>query len=910
MGDALIKGGVIPGAPVQLMLHSGTEPACLSDDQGETPPKKAPDFGNSGPDGRPMPPEARLVQARYGLISPYWWMMAMVMAGAPVLAGLAGRSMPEAGVAGLIGSAALLTLLSRWVIMIDRQLGIERQRCSAMLWACVIVPMACFGAGLILWAKTGGLDWRLALGVLVLATGVGSVIQSGRRFSLLSVHLAGWAPVALIEASSLALGLLMASLPLIMFVSHVQARLEREALAKAESRTRASRKAEDILREFEETGQGWFWETDRRGNLVHASAVIGRILDHPVDALTGTPFTALFEPAEDGQEAERTLAFYLSTRCSFQELAVRAAVGQGQDERWWSISGRPVYDGFGNFIGFRGSGHDLTEKRRSQEKAAHLARYDSLTGLFNRFQMSQTLARILEERRDADRVCAILLLDLDRFKQVNDTLGHPAGDTLLKQVAQRLQRVVQDMGQVGRLGGDEFEVILPGELPRTEIANLAARIIDTVSEPYSIEGHRVSIGTSVGIAMAPDDGTTRDALVRNADLALYAAKDSGRGRYFFYADDLHHEAEERRQLEHDLRDALQHGGLQLYYQPIIHTASEKVNGFEALMRWDHPVRGPLSPVKFIPIAEDVGLILQLGEWALRQACADLARWPESVRVAVNVSPLQFASPDLPRIVERAITDAGVRAKRLELEITESVFLNDDADTDAMFSALKKLGVRLALDDFGTGYSSLGNLKKAPFDKIKIDQSFVRGATQPGSRNGAIIASITSLADALGMETTAEGVETLDELDLVRELGCSHVQGHIYDKPMSAEAVLASLMTGLVAVAQGPRSARSQRKTMLRKVIIEYDEELYNGTVRNISTTGALIDGVWNMVVGTRVNIALSGRLAVRATVRWSESNRIGVAFDYPILHQDALQGADVKGQALSRPGSKRLRATG
>src|SRR6185369_8455669 len=347
------------------------------------------------------------------------------------------------------------------------------------------------------------------------------------------------------------------------------------------------------------------------------------------------------------------------------------------------------------------------------------------------------------------------------------------------------ERVVESPGRVGRLGGDEFQVIIPGRSTRNALAHRAERIIMALAEPYQIDGNRVMIGASLGIAIAPDDGVTSEAIIRNADLALYAAKDGGRGRHHFYAPDLHTDAQERRQLEQDLRDALASGGLQLSYQPVVHTASEKIAGFEALLRWKHPTRGWLSPAKFVPIAEEAGIIAQIGEWALRTACADLARWPESVRVAVNVSPLQFANPALPAIVTSALASAGVAPERLELEITESVFLNDDEGTDAMFAAIKRLGVRLALDDFGTGYSSLGYLKKAPFDKIKIDQSFVRGACEKGSCNGAIIAAIVRLAEALGMETTAEGVETLDELDLVRSLGCSHVQGYIYDKPLSA-----------------------------------------------------------------------------------------------------------------------------
>jgi diguanylate cyclase (GGDEF)-like protein len=552
------------------------------------------------------------------------------------------------------------------------------------------------------------------------------------------------------------------------------------------------------------------------------------------------------------------------------------------EERWWSISGRPIHDQFNNFVGFRGSGSDLTERRRSQEHASRLAHYDSLTGLANRFQMSQTLEKILNAQREEQRSCAVFLLDLDRFKQVNDTLGHPAGDALLKQVAQRLERTVDDAGRVGRLGGDEFEVILPGARRHEDLAQLASRIIESLSQPYSIEGQRVVIGASVGIARAPGDGVTSEALIRNADLALYAAKDAGRGRYHFYDPSLHSDAEERHQLEQDLRDAIADGGFELYYQPVVHTTTEKITGFEALLRWNHPRLGPLSPAKFVPIAEDAGLIAQIGEWALRTACKDLARWPETVRAAVNVSALQFANPALPAIVTSALAEAQVMPARLELEITESVFLNDDCATEAMFAALKRVGVRLALDDFGTGYSSLGYLKKAPFDKIKIDQSFVRGATVDGSRNGAIISSIVSLAEALGMETTAEGVETLDELDLVRLLGCSHIQGYIYEKPLSAQAAGERLACGLAAIASGPRSARAPRQKMLRKVMLEHAGEKYNGTIRNISTTGAMVEGLWNVPPETVFSLHMAKDYVISATARWSKDDRMGVEFEQPL----------------------------
>ncbi|MCB2052066.1 MAG: EAL domain-containing protein, partial [Novosphingobium sp.] len=566
----------------------------------------------------------------------------------------------------------------------------------------------------------------------------------------------------------------------------------------------------------------------------------------------------------------------LTSKSAFKELGVRAGI-MGE-VRWWSISGRPVYASTGEFVGFRGSGHDLTEKRRSQEEASRLAHYDSLTDLANRFQMAKTLEDVLNASNEAERDCAVFLLDLDRFKQVNDTMGHPAGDALLQQVSKRLTRVVGDEGLVGRLGGDEFKVVLPGVTDRDHLANLAHRIIESLSQPYSIEGDRVVIGASVGISVAPDDGTTSEALIRNADLALYAAKDGGRGRFHFYASDLHQVAEERREMEQDLRDAIQTGALELHYQPVVALDTQTISGFEALMRWEHPKYGMQSPARFVEIAEDAGLITPMGEWALRTACAQLAKWPESVRVAVNVSPLQFSHAQLPAIVTSALAQSGVAPHRLELEITESVFLRDDFNTDAVFAALKAIGVRLALDDFGTGYSSLGYLKKAPFDKIKIDQSFVRGATQAGSRNGAIIASITSLAKSLGMETTAEGVETLDELELVRSLGCSHVQGYVFNQALPAATVSEQLSHGLTIEAKGFHKWRPERQSMLRKVALEHAGEIYMATIRNMGPGGALVEGLWNVPPGTIFNIALSETEIVKATTIWHCDNRMGVAF--------------------------------
>ena len=788
---------------------------------------------------------------------------------------------------GALPGPAIMALLAGSIgidLVVDRLAKLEGSdianipRRFAVLVAGVVLPMALFGASLARWSIVEErVAWTDAVAAISLVLLAASIIAGKRTATLLAVQVGVWSGFACVASGWAGVSTLLLSLPVAGAVFVRQVAIEREAAQAAAAAGRVHTRAQDILTDYEETGQGWFWETDRRGMLTYLSRPVAAVVGRQVDALIGRPLSELFDQAAQSSDGERTLSFALSARSSFSELGMRAAVLDGEP-RWWSITGRPIYDEFQNFQGFRGSGTDLTERRRSQEQASRLAHYDSLTGLSNRFLQSQTLEKILAAPQMQHRDCTVLLLDLDRFKQVNDTMGHPAGDALLKQVAQRLERAIGATGRVGRLGGDEFQVILPGRIERDQLAILAGEAIEALSQPYSIDGMRVSIGVSVGIAIAPDDGLTSEALIRNADLALYAAKDAGRGRFHFYASDLHSDAEERRQMEQDLRDAIASGGLELHYQPVVQTSTERITGFEALLRWEHPQKGWISPGKFIPLAEDTGLITPIGEWALRTACHELAQWPDDVRVAVNVSPLQFANPSLPTIVTQALAQAGVQPHRLELEITESVFLNDDEQTDAMFRSLKAVGVRLALDDFGTGYSSLGYLKKAPFDKIKIDQSFVRGATIEGSRNGAIIASIVSLAEALGMETTAEGVETFDELDLVRALGCSHVQGYIYERALSGANAIARLQQGIHAIANGPRAARSSRQSMLRKVQVEHGDHFYPATIRNISRTGALVEGLWNVPKDTIFRIRLSAELMITATARWSQADRMGVEF--------------------------------
>ena len=637
-----------------------------------------------------------------------------------------------------------------------------------------------------------------------------------------------------------------------------------------------------LLRNYEESGQGWFWSADAKGRLTYITDSVARLMGRTGRALLGTAFTDLFLPADSQGERQRTLPFLLTKQSKFHELPLRSAF-EG-DDRWWAISGRPQFDGSGKFTGYRGSGTDITEQRRSAEDASRLALYDSLTGLANRFNISKKLDATLAAFAQQQRSCAIMLIDLDRFKQVNDTLGHPAGDALLKQVAQRLLKLVGDREMVSRLGGDEFQIILPDIEDRGKLGDMATDIIASLSQPYSVEGSRCIIGASVGVAIAPFDGQGSDDLVRNADLALYAAKGNGRGRFSFYSSDLHQAAEQRRALEEDLRDALTRGEMELCYQPVVQSKSNMVTGVEALIRWTHPERGPISPALFIPIAEEANMIWQLGEWVLSKACEDASRWPGEMRVAVNVSPIQFANPDLPKVVAGALAATGLSPDRLELEITESVFLGDSAETNRMFKALKELGVRLALDDFGTGYSSLGYLQSAPFDKIKIDQSFVRDATVPGSRNGAIIAAIVALAEALEMETTAEGIESLDQLDLIRGLNVSHVQGYVYSKPVPQAELLDHAEAGSWTIKpSGPARQRNDRFSLFRKVGAIHDNHRYAVVIRNLSTTGALIEGILDVPVGTRFVIDFGEGQLVTATVRRSAKHQQGIEFEQTMV---------------------------
>ncbi len=640
-----------------------------------------------------------------------------------------------------------------------------------------------------------------------------------------------------------------------------------------------ARKALNFVDEFENSGRGWFWETDPLGTLSYVSRQLAEDFQCEPHALLGRQFTDLLSVDTHGSaatEERKTLGFHLSARFPFSDVVVRPASDQ---DVHWSLSGNPIFDNRGRFLGFRGIGTDLTEQRRSEQEISRLARFDSLTALPNRAMMRQTLDEALRNSTHRRKGCGLFLIDLDRFKNVNDTLGHPIGDALLRQVADRLKSVMGNHGQVGRLGGDEFQAVLPGTVDIGLLESLARTLIEQVSRPYVIEGHKVMIGASVGIAIGDPGKSSADALVRNADLALYAAKDAGRGKHCFYQPSMHSEAAERQLLENDLRQAIERGELSVAYQPIVRTAGEEISGFEALVRWTHPSRGPISPDKFVPLAEEAGLIGKIGEWVLERALEEAATWPDQVRVAVNLSPLQFNDPGIVATVARILSETGVRAERLELEITEGVFLADGDTTDETFAKLKNLGVRLALDDFGTGYSSLGYLKKAPFDKIKIDQSFVRGAasTTSTNRNAAIIRAIVTLAETLGMDTCAEGVETHDDLQLIRELGVSMVQGYIFGRPGDAESAR-ELANSVTVEADGYQCIREPRQRLMRRAITCLDDEMVEVRLRNISSMGALVECPIPVSPGDRLVIDIVGVGPVHGLVRWAQSGKFGVQF--------------------------------
>ncbi|WP_244624526.1 EAL domain-containing protein [Sphingomonas sp. So64.6b] len=543
-----------------------------------------------------------------------------------------------------------------------------------------------------------------------------------------------------------------------------------------------------LLREFEDNSADWLWETDAQRRIVRASPRFAHSVGLDPRSVNGMPFLQVLAgptwEAGNFSAGLRTLAEKLKGRDAFRDLLLPVRVQE--EERWWEIAASPRFDERGGFVGFRGVGSDVTEQRASADKINKMARFDTLTGLPNRLLINEALGRAMAEAEKWGSRCAFMMIDLDRFKAINDTLGHPIGDRLLGRVSERLSQLVTDNETIGRLGGDEFAVVVRDASDSAKIEKLAKTIIATLSKPYELDQHTLYIGASIGVATGPRDGRTAEMLIRSADLALYRSKDAGGGTFHCYEPQLHVQAEERRVLEMALRKALQNGEMHLHYQPVVAADSGELTGFEALLRWTHPEFGNVSPAKFVPLAEDARLIGPIGEWVLRTACEEAMRWESPVRIAVNVSPEQLHNPSFVTIVASALAQSGLPADRLELEVTESVFMREGTSAIQVLEKILDMGVRLSLDDFGTGYSSLGYLSRTRFSSIKIDRSFVTQASKGVPEAIAIIRAVVALAQSLGMATTAEGVETESEHMMVQDLGCSKVQGYYFGRPLPVE----------------------------------------------------------------------------------------------------------------------------
>ena len=453
------------------------------------------------------------------------------------------------------------------------------------------------------------------------------------------------------------------------------------------------------------------------------------------------------------------------------------------DGRAISILNKPLAGG-----GWLATHEDVTDRRRAEERIAHMAGHDALTDLPNRMLLRERLDHELKRVKRGENL-AVLCLDLDHFKSVNDTLGHPIGDELLKLVADRLRGCTREPDTIARLGGDEFAIIMTQMLKPGDAAALSRRIRKSIIKPYQVDGHQIITDISIGISIAPIDGVEPDQLLKNADMALYGAKGDGRGMYRFFEAEMDKRMKERRGLEMDLRQALNNGEFELYYQPLVNLQTNEISAFEALLRWNHPSRGLISPADFVPIAEETGLIVSIGEWVLRKACKETANWPQNVKVAVNLSPAQLKSKNLMAIVMSALDDSGLQAARLQLEITETMLMQNTFATLGMLHQLRKLGVQIAMDDFGTGYSSLSYLRSFPFDKIKIDRSFIADLSN-GAEPRAIVHAVAGLAKCLNMISTAEGVETQQQLDTLQAVGCTEMQGYLFSRARPAGEVLA------------------------------------------------------------------------------------------------------------------------
>jgi diguanylate cyclase (GGDEF)-like protein/PAS domain S-box-containing protein len=636
----------------------------------------------------------------------------------------------------------------------------------------------------------------------LLASVVTAGMMCGGGFLLATVPTAGLAYVSVLgiggalalAMSGLALAPLIALL-LLSYTAVVMATVWATARlfgARLMAEADAGRQGEIVgllLRDFVENASDVLWEIDAQGRLRAVSDRLATLLGQPAEALQGRELgvllAAITPPAHEAHLHLADLRSRLADGAPFRDQLL--AVHVADHARWWQLSAKPLTDEGGRAAGWRGVIADVTAAHSAHRQLRWLAHNDTLTGLRNRHQFRQELTELLQGGSSWPPHTALLGLDLDHFKNVNDTLGHAVGDELLREVARRLQSTVRRADTVARMGGDEFAVLLRQVADRREVHALAQRLVETLSQPYAVGSSQLVVGCSIGAAMADEAEADTEALLRNADQALYAAKAEGRGTLRFFSADMAQSAQRRQLVEQALRSALAGHELSLVYQPLVALADNRVIGFEALLRWHHPVLGVVSPSEFVPVAEDSGLMPEIGRWVLRQACAEAARWPSSITLSVNVSPVQVMASDLPAVVREATSAAGLAPSRLEIEITESAFLQEGAGAAESIRALHAAGARLALDDFGTGYSALAYLRRYPFDTLKIDRSFVRDMLSRSDAD-AIVGMIVGLGRSLKLHTVAEGVEMPAQAEALRRHGCNSIQGYLIARPMPASEV--------------------------------------------------------------------------------------------------------------------------
>lgn len=537
-----------------------------------------------------------------------------------------------------------------------------------------------------------------------------------------------------------------------------------------------------LLKDFSENAQDWLWEMNSTGQVIRGQEEFLQSLNVNFTSITPGDYQGTMDGKNHqvlNMRSLDSLRKYYNDESSFSDVVISSSGSNGS--KWLNLSGKPLYNEKKEFIGFRGVASDITEKKHTEERIAYLAHNDALTGLVNRANFSRAMQDLLDNAAN-NKQWSIFYLDLDGFKVVNDTYGHAMGDKLLGEIAKVLKKVVSDRDIVARLGGDEFAILCNSAGTVQSVSALAESILDALCRPFVIDNVTLDIGVSIGITLRNRDGSDAHTLMNNADLALYRAKEEGRGTYRLYEHQMDEIVKERRNLEADLKNALKNGELSLAYQPLVAAREAKTVSFEALARWTHPNRGQISPADFIPIAESMGIIGEIGNWVLHQACAEAATWPKHISVAVNLSPQQFQSNQIVNTVVDTLAITGLHPSRLELEITEGLFMENTDEVMFSLRELKGMGVAISLDDFGTGYSSLSYLLKFPFSKLKIDRSLIMSLdTDPNAKN--VLEAITKLASVMNLTVTAEGIETLDQVRVMLNMHCTHFQGFLFGQPL-------------------------------------------------------------------------------------------------------------------------------